>query len=446
MSSLLTVAPSTIVARLATGDLKDATPAEITTLLSLDAPLAKLSGIEALADVTDEANVTIALNGATPGLVTPLVADSVFIQDDSDSDNLKLATISSILNLANASKNILFNGNFDIWQRGFTFTGAVNIYTADRWAWRDVGAGVVDILRSTDVPNGFSDFSLHVDVTTADAALATTDFYGIEYRVEGQDALQLALGTADAETVTLSFWVKSAKTGIHSVALQNSAINRSYVAEYTVAVADTWELKSVTIVLDTSGTWLTDTGIGLAVLFALASGPDRDTTPGTWQAGDFKASTNQVNVMDNATNNFRLSQVQLEIGTTAGPFAARPFAQELNLCKRYFQKTFPYATAPAAGLGSQEGSIMHRVIIAGVFFQRSVWSHTPQMRLAPSLTFFNPGAAGTAWYNFSDTGNSGVSALETASNEQRSYISNPQVATDGVSEVLGIQATADSEL
>jgi hypothetical protein len=239
--------------------------------------------------ITNEANVTAALNGATPGAVTPELADSAFIQDNSDSDNLKLALLSDILALAGAAQSLTINGNFNIWQRGTTFTGAANVYTADRWAMRVTGAGVVDVLRSTDVPNNKSDYSLQVDVTTADATLATTDFYGVEYRVEGYDALPLAFGAAGAESVTISFWVKSAKTGTHSVALQNSAVNRSYVAEYSVSVADTWEYKTVTIAGDTTGTWLTDNGIGLAVIFALASGPDRDTTAGSWQAGDFKA-------------------------------------------------------------------------------------------------------------------------------------------------------------
>ena len=527
MSSLLEITPSTIVARLATGNLKACTPAEILALLgiagtpvsgpvsSTDNALARfdlatgtiiqnsvailtdagaLSGITSLvmggalsgittlgmsgdltvggtvdsrdiaadgaildaiepgADITDEANVTTALSGATPGVVTPTVSDSLFLQDATDSNALKLATVQTIVDLAGgggAVTNLLYNGNFNIWQRGTTFTGIVDAYGPDRWAWRDVGAGVVDLLRSTDVPDGLSVYSCHIDVTTADASLAATDFYGLEYRIEGFDSIPLGFGTADATSVAISFWVKSTKTGIHSVALQNSAVNRSYVAEYTVDVTDTWEKKSVVIAGDTSGTWLKDTGIGVAVIFALAAGTNFTGTAGAWNAADDKASTNQVNSMDNAANNFRLAQVQLEVGNIASDFATRPFTDEYRLCKRYFQKTFPLDVTPATGTG-QEGTLSYRALFAGTNPYQFLMELDTEMRLDPgggTVTFYNPVNANTNWYNYSDVGDSGTpSGLSTASNAKRVYIANPQVATDGAHEFLALHVTLDIEL
>ena len=524
MSSLLEITPSTIVARLATGDLKPATPAEILTLLgiagtpvagpasSTDNALARfdlatgtllqnsvailtdagaLSGITSLvmggalsgittlgmsgdltvggtvdtrdiaadgaildaiepgADITDEANVTTALSGATPGLVTPTVLDSLFIQDATDSDALKLATVQTIVDLAGgggAVTNLLYNGNFNIWQRGTTFTGIVDAYGPDRWAWRDVGAGVVDLLRSTDVPDGLSVYSCQIDVTTADASLAATDFYGLEYRIEGLDAIPLGFGTADAVSVAISFWVKSAKTGIHSVALQNSAVNRSYVAEYTVSVADTWEQKSVIIAGDTSGTWLKTNGIGVAVIFALAAGTNFTGTAGAWNAADDKASTNQVNVMDNAANNFRLSQVQLEVGTAAGAFAPRPFGDDLELCKRYFQKTFELDQAPVDNAGTL-GILQYVNITAGASAYVLTWQLTAQMRAAPTAAFYNFGA-GTAgfWRNGAGTDSAVATTLTGQNSDSMVQVRNGQVAGDGAGSQIGVHATADAEL
>ena len=468
MSSLLDVAPSTIVARLAAGNTTDATPAEIRTLLSLtdagvkaayeanadtnaftDALLAKLNGIEAAADVTDALNVIAALDGAAIPAVTPVGADKLLLQDSGSSDALGYAAITDILALSSgASVNLLYNGNFNIWQRGTTFTGIANAYGADRWAWRNVGAGVVDMLRSTDVPNGLSVYSCQIDVTTADAALAVTDFYGLEYRIEGLDAIPLGFGTATAQSVAISFWVKSAKTGIHSVALQNSAVNRSYVAEYTVDVADTWEKKTVVIAGDTSGTWLKTNGIGVAVIFALAAGTNFTGAAGAWAAADNKASTNQVNVMDNAANNFRISQVQLEIGTSAGAFSPRQFTDEYRLCKRYYQKTFPLDVTPATGTG-QEGSLSYRTIIAGVNSYQFQLDFDTEMRDDPSggTTYYNPVNANTNWHNLTLALDSGATAAPaTASNAKRIYISNPQVAGDALLNFQAVHATFEIEL
>jgi hypothetical protein len=393
-----------------------------------------LDGIEPGADITDEANVITALDGATIPLITPLPADKVLLQDVSDTDALGYATITDVLSLASggggAASNAIYNGNFNIWQRGTTFTApAADEYTADRWAWRKVGAGVVNILRSTDVPNGLSDFSIHVDVTTADASLAATDIYGLEYRVEGLDSAKFGLGTAAAETITISFWVKATKTGIHSVALQNSAVNRSYAAEYTVDVTNTWEKKSITIILDTAGTWLRTNGIGLAVFFALAAGSNFTGTPGAWDTADDKASTNQVNSMDNAANDFRLSQVQLEVSAAVTPFSPRPFTDELLLCRRYYQKTFLYDTAPATGTG-REGCLFFRVPWGGGTQVMSVGRQLiPAMRDDPAeRTYYNPVNANANWYNNSIAADSGAAV---------SHLDSEQVGITGVTLLIG---------
>ena len=145
-------------------------------------------------------------------------------------------------------RNMVINGGMTIAQRGTSFSSVANVeYTLDRFQWYDTGAGVVDISQSTDTPDGNFYNSLKIDVTTADASLAAGDLYNIIHQIEGYDIAHLVWGTSDAKTVTLSFHIKSPKTGTHCVTLRNSDQTRTRVEEFTVSAADTWEKKTITI-------------------------------------------------------------------------------------------------------------------------------------------------------------------------------------------------------
>jgi hypothetical protein len=241
-------------------------------------------------------------------------------------------------------RNKVIGGDFTTnpWQRGTSFTApATTAITADCWKLAYVTSAVVDVLKTADAPTPaqtgghFTQHCLHIDVTTADASIAATDQMNLSQIIEGFNAAPFGFGQAGTRYVTLSFWVKGAKTGIHCVSLINSASDRSYVKEYTINVADTWERKILTFPVDTSGTWLYDTGSGLRVRFSLAAGSNFHTTADTWAAGNFMATSNQVNELDNTANNFKIALVQLEAGTVATPFEARSVGEELALCRRY---------------------------------------------------------------------------------------------------------------
>ncbi len=278
------------------------------------------------------------INGATT-LVLRQRYDAVLLISDGTSNWFNLFADVDV------GDNVVINPNFDVWQRGTTFTAVTDDdYGPDRYQWEQGGAGVVDLLQSTSVPDDLSDFSLQVDVTTADASLAAGDIYLVTYKVEGYDAMRFGFGTSDATTLTLSFWVRSAKTGIHCVAFRNSAQNRSYVVEYTIAAADTWEFQTVTLTADVTGTWGTSSGIGLQISWAIALGSTFHTAADTWTAGNFLSTSGQVNVMDSAANNFHLSRIQLEIGGVATAFERRAFQQELALCQRYARVWGPVAS------------------------------------------------------------------------------------------------------
>ena len=247
-------------------------------------------------------------------------------------------------------RNKIINGKMEIAQRGTNFPAIGNAYSLDRWSRFSSASEVLTLSRQQDVPssNEFQ-YSLRAAITTADASIAAGDTSSIFQLVEGFNARDLI-----GRTFTLSFWVRSSKTGIHCVAFGNSGVDRSYVAEYTVNAANTWEQKSVTLPggLITAGTWNWLEGIGLRVVFVLAAGSTFQTTAGAWQTGNFLATANQVNCLDTVGNIFAITGVQLEVGEVATPFEHRPYGQELVLCQRYYQTTVAaYAGQATSGIG-----------------------------------------------------------------------------------------------
>ena len=311
------------------------------------------------------------------------------------------------------NENVVINGNFNIWQRGTSFAAvAGNTYTADRFSWQEGGAGVVTITKDTNTPDELSVASYKVDVTTASGALGVNDFYQVQYKVEGLDTIPMGIGTADAKQITISFWVSSPKIGIHCVTLRNNAVDRSYIAEYTVDVADTWEFKSVTLTGDLIGTWEKGNAGGISMSWALAAGTNFHTPAGVWTAGNFLASANQVNVMDTIGNEFFLSRVKVEIGDKATAFIARSFSEELDKAQRYYEKTFDLDVAP--GATSADGEYRARAVSTNWH-----WWHemSTRKRIIPSIAIWNltTGLSGTI-RNFSNASNVAATVTDIGQN------------------------------
>ena len=299
-------------------------------------------------------------------------------------------------------KNAIINGDFNVWQRGTSFAApATGTYNADRWLYAVVGAAVHTISRSTDVPTvaeagRLFNYSLLVDCTTVDAAIAAGDYTFIDHRVEGYNWLPLA-----QRAVTISFWVKGTKTGIHCVSLLNSGSDRSCVKEYTINTTDTWEKKTLTFPASPSaGTWDYTTGIGIIIRLALATGSTFQTTADAYQTGNFFATANQVNATDSTSNNFRLCGVQLEAGSVATEFEQRAFPEELALCQRYYEKTFDHGVAPAQAAGlSSNGALKGYVPIGDTVVDGANWLFKIRKRAAPTVTTYNPTQANANWRN-----------------------------------------------
>jgi hypothetical protein len=216
-------------------------------------------------------------------------------------------------------------------------TGNVT-YTIDRWfAQAITSSGVFTVQRSTTAPTGFIN-SLVATVSTIDSSLAATDLYLLSQSIEGFNVADLGWGTASAATVTLSFWVRSSVTGTFGGSLSNSTGSRSYPFTYTISASNTWEQKSITITGDTSGTWLTDNGVGLRLYLGLGIGSTYSGTAGAWAGSFYISATGATNLMATLGATFYITGVQLEKGVTATSFDYRPYGTELALCQRYYYR------------------------------------------------------------------------------------------------------------
>ena len=187
-------------------------------------------------------------------------------------------------------------------------------------------------------------------VATADSSIAAADAYRFTYTVEGSDIANVGLGNSDCLTMTLSFWVRSSVTGTYGIGFQNSAETENYVDEYTISSADTWEKKVINIPARTSGTWLTNNGVGLGIRWDLGSGTDYNGTADSWQTTSSKVyrTSSCVNWIATSSATFYVTGVQLEVGTfdanSIPSFQFEDKATSLARCQRYFQY-FPSGSA-----------------------------------------------------------------------------------------------------
>ena len=295
-------------------------------------------------------------------------------------------------------KNKIIGGDFTTnpWQRGTSFTGlASGSFGPDRFRINNTSAAVADVLKTADAPTAaeagiYSAHCLHVDITTADASIAAGDSYAVIHPVEGLNAALFGFGQSGTRYVTLSFWHKHTVTGTYCVSIRNSASDRSYVAEYTQDTTDTWEKATVTLAVDTSGTWLYDNGIGLAVNFTVAAGSTYQTTAGAWAAGNYFATSSQVNGLSSTSNNFKIALVQLEAGQTATSFESRSVGQELALCQRYYYRIKP-ASGGLFGVGWADTSTTFYVATPFPVVMRSAPTSVEQSGTASNYLIYTTG-------------------------------------------------------
>ena len=240
-------------------------------------------------------------------------------------------------------RNIVINGAMQISQRSTSATSitSTGYHALDRFKLLYTDAGTWTMSQSSTTPNGFAN-SLKLDCTSAKSSLASDSRLFLMTSIEGQDVQQFKKGTSDAEQYTLSFHVRSNKTGTYQVNIEDNDNVRIVGSTYTISSANTWEKKEITFVADTTGAFADDNGDSLAIMWALVAGTDNSSgaVPTAWEA---KSNTDRgaglnINLADSTSNEWYITGVQLEVGSTATPFEHRSFGEELKLCQRYFAK------------------------------------------------------------------------------------------------------------
>ena len=277
---------------------------------------------------------------------------------------------------------------------------------------------------SVTPPAGFINY---LGITSSSAySVPAGELYLLRQVIEGLNITDLGWGTANAQTVTLSFWVRSSLTGTFGGSLRNSAADRSYPFSYTISSANTWEQKSITVAGDTSGTWLTTNGTGIALFFSLGSGSTFSGTAGAWAAADYRSATGAVSVVGTNGATFYITGVQLEAGTTASPFEYRQYGTELALCQRYYWRT-------QAGTYEAFGSGMVPSATQANFYVR----HPVYMRAVPTFSII-----GTIYaYSNSNQTVSGIAATYAGLGATRLDLSIPSGSITTGYGVLGFVET-----
>jgi hypothetical protein len=244
----------------------------------------------------------------------------------------------------NGFRNIVINGNMQIAQRSTSVSSitTTGYYTLDRWQTAIASLGTWTMSQSTDVPTGqgFAN-SLKYDCTTADASPSANDLMYLSTAFEGQNLQYLKKGTANALPLTLSFWVKSTKTGTFIAELFDNNNTRQISKSYTVNTTNTWEFKTVTFAGDTTGAFTNDNGVSLYINFFLGAGTNytSGTLNTSWASNtNTNRAVGQVNIADNTANDFLITGVQLEAGSQASEFEFMPIDTNLTRCARYYYK------------------------------------------------------------------------------------------------------------
>jgi hypothetical protein len=318
------------------------------------------------------------------------------------------------------NRNKIINGAMMIDQRnaGASVTPISNQYTLDRWNTYQNVSGKFTVQQNAGSVTPPVGFTKYLGVTSASAySIAAGNLFTVMQYIEGQNCSDLAWGTSSAKTVTLSFQVYSSLTGTFGGSITNANQNRSYPFSYTISSANTWTTISLTIPGDTTGTWATDTSIGISVFFGIGVGSTYSGTAGSWASGAYFSATGAVSIVGTNGATFYITGVQLEKGSVATPFENRIYSDELAMCQRYCYVQNNNGNNPPVATGYWSGSTN---VEAYIFFPVT-------MRASPSLSISAISSVyaleiGVAWrqassYSLYDYGNASARyALTCASN------------------------------
>ena len=295
-------------------------------------------------------------------------------------------------------KNLLINGDMQIWQRGIAATAATSAYVGvDRWKILENSDGAItaeqSALSTADKATTGCRNALLIKCTTADTSIASSQYSYISQALEGQFLSHLAWGTTSAKTLTLSFWVKAYVAATYTIGIKKYD-NTTYQIpiEYTVNSSNTWEKKTIVIsptsgstslITGANGAFDQDNGIALLLTFGLAWGSTYHGTSGTWATGAHFSTSNQTNFLSSTDNTFYLTGVQLEVGDQATDLEQVPFDVQLHRCMRYYESSNPNISGNAA-VNDRIAYIPFNPYSTSVAY--GTWYYKVQKRAAPTIT------------------------------------------------------------
>ena len=247
-------------------------------------------------------------------------------------------------------RNLIINGDMAIWQRyggsAVTISDGSNegYNSVDRWKmmFGSSAGGAVQWSRSTDVPTGEGfEYSLKVSPSTTTNATGNHEI-AIQHFIEAQNIPDISYGTSSAKKLTFSFYFKTNKVGLYSVYFQHpgSGTAKRKFLTFTPAASDTWERIVLTVTGDTAVAFpvnVSTYGLGIYIYLDNPPNYDVDATEADWQTSVVVASENNVNFMDNTSNELYMTGCQLEVSDSVSDFEFLPHDVQLERCKRYFQ-------------------------------------------------------------------------------------------------------------
>jgi hypothetical protein len=388
--------------------------------------------------------------GTGPTIGTPTLGSS-------STDTVLITGAPSIggagLGMGMGFRNRIINGAMVIDQRnaGASVTATVTsarTYVLDRWGYFTTQASKFTVQQNAGSVTPPAGFRNYIGITSSSAYTpVASDIIILQQPIEGYNVYDLNFGSASASTITFSFWVRSSLTGTFAGSLGNSANSRLYPFTFTISSANTWEQKTITVTGDTSGTWVTDNGIGLYLNFNLGTGSTYLGTAGAWTGSAFYSATGGTNIVATNGATFYITGVQLEKGSTATSFDYRPFGTELQLCQRYAQSTFPLGTAWAQNAGVTNASITNGTGNSG-FGIIVPWRFQVRMRATPAtITTYNPSAANSSARNLALTADKAIAVYGFSSNgmDAIAYLITTSVA-DSVGMGYAVHFSVDAEL
>tara|TARA_R110001632_G_scaffold231938_1_gene371493 strand:- start:167 stop:1168 length:1002 start_codon:yes stop_codon:yes gene_type:complete len=329
-------------------------------------------------------------------------------------------------------------------QRSTSLSGVTSggYLTTDRFYTDLTSIGTYTVSQSTDAPSGFA-HSLKYLCTTADASPASGDGFSLQYKIEGQDLQMLDYGTSEAKSFTVSFWVKSNKTGTGAFNIRNYDQTRGINKSYVINSANTWEYKTIVIDGDTASGISNDSGDGLWLFYVFDSGSGwtSGTANGNWSAWSW-SQINDLGTLQigRSTNDYiQITGVQLELGDTATPFEHRSFAEELAKCQRYYCHSYNYGDTVG---GNHPSTPIGKIANGYAYDNLGSFQFPSEMRVAPTVTLYNPVTGTVGSYRGDSTNYTNPIALTSNTRGVRIY----RVDTISATVFTSIHATADSEL